>query len=316
MGDQCDLTAIIPTHNRAEVLEKCIRALGRQSIPADSYEVVVCDDGSSDDTRGRVEAASREVACPVRYLFQTNRGANSARNRAVGEAEGRILLFINDDTIATPGMLEAHLDTHAGYPDEAVGVLGKVAISPEVPPSFFAKLHLDASYDLWEGEVDLDWRAFYTCNVSVKKTFLLKYGLFEEGLRYHEDVELSERLSHFGFRIIYNVEALAYHYHFLTEDAFLRAAGRDGTALAQWHRKSPNLRKELACFGFAETSSPLLRMKHKLGDMLINRWTIPYLLPVARYFSRNMGGLALTMYRKIYQSLKREAARNALKDGG
>ena len=59
----------------------------------------------------------------------------------------------------------------------------------------FAKLHLDANFSLWKGQTELDWRAFYTCNVSVKKSFLVKFGLFEESLRYHEDVELGARLA-------------------------------------------------------------------------------------------------------------------------
>jgi glycosyltransferase involved in cell wall biosynthesis len=312
MDDQKALSVIIPTHNRAIILEKCIMALSRQSVSHESYEVIVSDDGSQDDTRERVERAAGDISCPVLYLHQPNQGANRARNRAVAQAAGRLLLFINDDTIASPTMLEQHLVTHHDHPEENVGVLGRIVISPDVPPSFFAKLHLGQSYDYWKGRRDLDWRAFYTCNVSVKKTFLVKYGLFEETLRYHEDVELSERLSHHGFRLIYNPDALGYHDHFLTEEGYLRAAGLDGKALAVWHRKAPALRGELAFFGFAPTASLPQRLKHKMGDVLVNRLTTPYLLKAAQYLSTRCEAPALFVYRKIYQAMKREAVRNAL----
>ena len=312
MDDQKALSVIIPTYNRAIILEKCIVALSRQSISPQLYEVIVSDDGSQDDTRERVERSSKAAACPVLYLHQQNQGANRARNRAVAQSAGRLLLFINDDTIAAPAMLEQHLATHGDHPEEGVGVLGRIVISPEVPPSLFAKLHLSQSYDYWNGRRELDWRAFYTCNVSVKRAFFVKYGLFEETLRYHEDVELSERLSHHGFRLIYNPDALGYHDHFLTEEGYLRAAGLDGKALAIWHRKAPALRSELAFFGFAPTASLPQRIKHKMGDVLINRLTTPCLLRAARYLSTRCEGLGLFVYRKIYQAMKREAARNAL----
>ena len=249
MGDAFDLTVVVPTHNRAAILEKCIRALDRQTLPPDSYEVIVSDDGSEDDTRERAEQAAREARCRVRYLYQVNQGANKARNEAIRIAEGRILLFINDDTIAAPHMLAEHMSTHGQYPADSVGVLGRVTISPEVPPSLFAKLHLDAGYDQWKGRTRLDWRAFYTCNASVKREFLLKYGIFEEGIRYHEDLELSERLSRHGFIVIYNPGALGYHDHFLTEESYLNAAKMDGKALAQWYRKIARSRQRTCVSG-------------------------------------------------------------------
>ncbi len=313
MDNYFELTVIVPTHNRAPILQKCIRALGRQTIPRDSYEIIVSDDGSEDDTRLRAEQAAREVSCEVTYLHQPNQGANRARNQAIRHAKGRLLLFINDDTIATPTMLDEHLRTHRHYPAEEVGVLGRVTISPEVPPSLFAKVHLDAGYELWKGQVELDWRAFYTCNASVKKAFLLKYGIFEESIRYHEDVELSERLSHHGFFVVYNPEALAYHDHFLTEESYLNAAKMDGKALAIWYRKAPHLAKELASVGFYLTDSASKRLKYFIADLIINKHTVPHILGLARWLGGRREDLALLFYRKVYKALERESIRDELR---
>jgi len=307
------ISVIIPTYNRASVLKKCLKALCKQSIPADIYEVIVSDDGSEDDTKKVSEEALADTKCLIHYLWQPNKGANAARNNAIRASRGDLLLFINDDTIAIPKMLEEHLRTHQRYPEENISVLGRMTVSPEVPYSIFAKLHLDANYGLWKGMVELDWLAFYTCNVSVKKSFLLKYGLFEESIRYHEDVELSERLSHFGLKIIYNPEALGYHDHYLQEHEYLNVAKKEGIALAKWYKKSPHLKKELAMVGLQATSPLHKKIKYFIGDLIINRLTRTLFVVLARFFARINEGLSLSLYRKIYQSIKRESVRQELK---
>ena len=308
-----DISVIIPSYNRCAILERCLAALITQTMPAKAYEIVVCDDGSADQTRAITESFAAKAACSVVYLFQPNAGANAARNRGVTSAKGRLLLIINDDTIAVPDLLRQHKLSHDQYPEENIAILGRMTISPEVPPSFFAALHLDADYDQWQGKKELDWRAFYTCNVSVKRSFLLKYGLFEEGIRYHEDLELSERLSHHGLKIIYNPAALGYHYHHLEETEYLNAAKKDGKALARWYLKFPHLEKVLVPFGFHLTSDPMKRAYYILGDLVINRYSRPLLLKLARWSIHKNGDLAKFLYWKLYASFRREAINEELK---
>jgi len=307
-----ELTVVIPTYNRSAVLKRCLDALTGQTLSADLYEIIVADDGSSDDTRKTVERYVADSPAQVSYLWQSNAGANAARNLAITEAKGRLLLFINDDTIATPTMLAEHLQTHQHYPDEGVAVLGRVTVSPQIPYSMFSKVHLDASYALWRGKKELDWRAFYTCNVSVKKRFLEKYGLFEELIRYNDDVELSERLSHHGLRVIYNPYALGYHYHCLQEKEYLNVAKREGNALAKWYKKSPHLKSELASMGFYPYMDTAKRIQYFFADLIINRLTIPFFLKIARKISTTREDIALAIYKKLFQALKREAIRHEL----
>jgi glycosyltransferase involved in cell wall biosynthesis len=146
-----ELTVIIPTYNRSSVLMKCLDALRRQTLPGNAFEIIVSDDGSDDDTRIVTEGFARDGSHDVQYLWQPNRGQSAAKNQAILRAKGRLLLFINDDTIATPGMLEQHVRSHEAYPKEHFAVLGRITISPEFACSLFSKLHLDASYRLWEG---------------------------------------------------------------------------------------------------------------------------------------------------------------------
>jgi glycosyltransferase involved in cell wall biosynthesis len=307
-----ECTIIIPTYNRATTLLKCLDALDAQTAAKETFEVIVSDDGSEDKTGEIVETFIRTHDLNVRYLRQPNSGQNAARNRAIEASRGALLLFINDDTIATPTMMERHVSGHRIYPSESVAVLGKVTISPELPRSIFARVHLDCAFSLLESKSKLDWRAFFTCNVSVKKGFLLKYGLFDESLRYNDDIELSSRLSKHGFRIIYDEKSVGYHYHYLTEADYVKLARLSGKTLGLWYKKSPHLRDELASVGFYKAAPIKKRIQYCFADLVINRATRPFFLAIANRLSGSHEDLALMFYRKIYKSLEREGIRSAL----
>jgi len=303
------LSVIIPTYNRCTVLQKCLKALLAQKTRPSDFEIIICDDGSRDDTEATIAGYIEQYPNRIRYLRQSNAGANAARNNAIRHAKGEILLIINDDTIATENMVNEHLAVHDKYPDETVAVLGKVTISPDVPFSLFAQLHLDAMFDLWAPEQWLDWRAFYTCNVSVKKNLLLRYGLFEEKMRYHEDVELSQRLSLHGLRLFYNSKALGFHDHLLQEEEYLVVARREGEAIAYWLKKSPHIKSQLGEFGLYPYWGVLKCLKYYTADIIFNHYVCPLWIKMARFFSRHHQSTALILYQKIFQSIRRQAIR-------
>src|SRR5947207_2978022 len=119
-----DLSVIIPTHNRAALLSECLRALEAQSAPRDAFEVLVLDDGSTDETRRMLEG--RPFDLRLRSYFRPHGGANAARNHGAAAAAGRLLLFLGDDMLAAPDLVAAHLGAHARCPEESTGVLGHI----------------------------------------------------------------------------------------------------------------------------------------------------------------------------------------------
>jgi glycosyltransferase involved in cell wall biosynthesis len=299
------LSVVIPTFNRALILAKCLDALCNQTCEHHLYELVVSDDGSSDETYAVVQKFMARRSPEIRYLRQHNAGANTARNRAIGIARGAILLLINDDIIATPAMIAEHLATHDKYPDDRVAVLGRVTAAPDLPPARLSQLHLDRAYEGLDHRKEHDWRAFLTCNVSMKKSLLDRGGLFEEGIRYHEDLELAERLSHIGLRVIYRPEALGYHDHLLTEAEFFSIAAREARALAFWSRKAPELWPVLGSLGF-EPALPLShRLTHRLLEVAINRATIPLLTSAARHCPSRFDTVSLAIYGQLYRCVLR-----------
>ncbi len=230
----------------------------------------------------------------------------------MGYTSGKCVLFLNDDAIAQPNLLEQHITIHQAYPDEAIAVLGKFIVSPELPYSMFARLHSEQAYGIFEGQGEINWKGFYTCNISVKHSFLEKYGKFDQDLRYYEDVELGERLDKHGLRIIYKPQVLAYHYHYLDEKNFLGYAPFHAKALVGWYQKAPHLKKELAQYGFYPAESLKMRIRYFFDDIFVNSLTIPLWLHLARNLAKNHERLSLSLYKRIFLSISRKTIKNEL----
>ena len=204
------LSVVIPTYNRRPILEKALCALERQQLggPIDAYEVVVVDDGSSDDTVAwlRAEAASFPH---VRLIEQDHGGPAEGRNRGVEHAKGDVIVFIDSDLVVTEGFLLAHAsalhDHWQRHGDRLCFTYGAVINTAnfEDPTSEPHKLR------------DLSWAYFATGNVAIDRQLLERSGLFDTRFRLYgwEDLELGERLRRLGVVLVRCPEAVGYHWH-------------------------------------------------------------------------------------------------------
>ena len=306
-GGAPDISVIIPTYNRREVILECLRDLDRQTLAPERMEIVVIDDGSPDGTLEAVRAAAAGMAVRVICERQENAGASAARNRGIGLANGRILLIINDDTMATPGMLAAHLRLHDDEPDEAIAALGPLAISPKLPDSIYLHLHHDTTLDDLPDRFDLGWRFFMTFNISCKAALLRRGGVFDTTLKWHEDVELGMRLSKLGLRILFARDALGFHYHPMDEAKYLRIADHDGKSLSIWYLRDQALLPDLVALGMHSARLGTRERRHVMADLVINRLTWPVWLGLARALAGPLPGPAMALYRKLFQWRKRRA---------
>ncbi len=98
-----DISVIIPAYNRKDLLPVTLRSLLAQSVPA--QEIIVVDDGSTDDTAAVAEA----FGPPVRVIRQTNAGPAAARNRGFRESRGEFIHFFDSDDVALPNKHEVQL---------------------------------------------------------------------------------------------------------------------------------------------------------------------------------------------------------------
>ena len=122
------VSVVLATYNRLESLIRLLSSLTRQTLPADRFEVIVVDDGSTIPVRGHVNPS--QYAFSVRIIEQANGGPSSARHHGVLEARGEILVLVDDDMDLPPGFLETHLGYHAS--DHPTAVFGRYASDPTI----------------------------------------------------------------------------------------------------------------------------------------------------------------------------------------
>jgi len=231
------LSVIIPTFNREKVLAKALQAYLLQSSPQLIHEILVVDDGSTDGTEAMVLEFSRQSPFPIRYLRQPNKGPAAARNLGIREAASSVVLFTDSDIVPQRELVEQHLDWHKKNPQLEAAVLGYTTWSPELKATPFMRWYGEAgslfAYQHIHGKREVDFRFFYTCNLSLKVAFLRSCAQFDEDFRTaaYEDLDLGYRLSRHGLQLLYNPAATAYHYQFVSfGDACRKTLANDAAA--------------------------------------------------------------------------------------
>jgi len=216
------VTVVIPTFNRAGLLKKALDAYSSQSGSELIRELIVVDDGSTDNTKSVVEEASRKCGFEVRYVRQPNSGPATARNVGIREARAKIILFTDSDIVPDRELVSQHVHWHRENLADSAAVLGYVTWPQEPRPTPFMKWLGEHgalfAYHRLRNQREISYRHMYTCNLSFKASFLRAYGLFDEEFKSAawEDVELGYRLQHAGLRLLYNREAVAFHHQYFT----------------------------------------------------------------------------------------------------
>lgn len=142
MTDLPSVTIAIPTYNRARLLAQTLDGLTRQDYPPDRLEILIIDNNSPDDTRGTVASYAGAPHVP-RHILETQQGANYARNRALAEARGEIIVYGDDDILMGPGWLRALMAPFAADTAKRIGaVAGEVEpIFPDGAPDWVRSFH-------------------------------------------------------------------------------------------------------------------------------------------------------------------------------
>jgi len=239
-----ELSVVLPTYNRANILRVCLAALAFQSLPARRWEVVVVDDGSSDQTESM--CADSPLPFSLRYLRQPNQGTGAARRTGVEHARGDYLLLCNDDTIASSNLLVEHLAFHRSKPRESWAVLGEFRYSEDVGRRALSLFVNTSVFFFPQGALKpgqiCDQAYFVTCNLSVSRQAVLDAGNFDPAFRVAEDTELGTRLARKNIRVIYHPAAKAWHEHAtFTSADLLRRAKAYGAADWDLFQKHPHL---------------------------------------------------------------------------
>lgn len=283
------LTVVVPTFQRRDVVLSSLQALGRQETN-EPFDVVVVVDGSTDGTGDAVRAT--EWPFELGLIEQDNRGLAVARNRGARAARGEILLFIDDDMEAHPGLVAAHLDAHD---QGAEAVVGAMPLHPRSPRSI-----LSAGVGHWADELArrcaqpgyvLTPDDIFGGQLSIRRELFDRLGGFDErftagGEFGNEDVDLSHRLVAGGNRVVFRSDAITYQRFVVTAGEHLRRWVEVGQADVKLARLHPGLDPSLRAATLDSAPQALLerivlaapRLAHavmgplrRLGILLVDR---------------------------------------------
>ena len=220
------VTIAIPTHNRARTLNETLDSLKAIAIPDDALlECLVIDNASTDDTARVVEAAANSSPpFPIRRVFEARQGSSCARNRAVDEAGGDFILFLDDDATADREWLCAILSAmeHRSL-DAACGmVLPRWSTPPPrwLGPRLWVKLAVHDRAAIESGPAN-DVEAlqnYFSANVGFRRSAFERFGRFREDLGVvgknpmsGEDTELFARIIAGGGKMGFVAGAIVHH---------------------------------------------------------------------------------------------------------
>ena len=190
------------TYNRAAILERVLDACFEQTVPEDAYEVVLVNDGSTDDTAATIGRARARARCAFTVVEQSNSGLAKGRNAGIARAAGERIVFIDDDVLVLPNFVAEHLRAHAAHPQAIVrGGAIEVESFDDLPPPVWRVKDYSGNY-------------FWTTNVSLPLATMRAIGGFDESFSEYgwEDIDVGLRLRGRGVKAVFNPKALVYHF--------------------------------------------------------------------------------------------------------
>lgn len=213
-------SVLVPTYRRPVLLRECVAAVLEQLEEGD--EIVVCDDDSRDETLSVLESFGDPR---LSWVSQPNGGCGAARNGAIRASHNELLVFVDDDEPPRPGWLRAHRELHD--PERRMMVMGRRELlvprrgRSEVIPSHIPTL---------EGPVANEG------SFSLRREVLREVGLFRDGMRRGEDIELFWRLRSAGVEFVLARDAITRHSIDRSFEVFYKERVNGGKASAELRR--------------------------------------------------------------------------------
>ena len=285
-----DITVIIPTHNRSEILKRTLQGFCEQTAGDLAWELIIVNDGSTDSTDRTV--MDFESLLPLRYLRQTKSGVSCARNLGLREARSPIVLFLDDDVIPSPHLLFEHARFHQERFGLEFVLVGYVTWLPDAAITPFMRWYGEFGglfgYSLLKDDQEGDPRYLYTCNISFKTEFLRGSSGFNERLSVMEDHELGYRLKQRGMKMYFRLAALGYHNQSFTFDQACRRLERYSGGLPAFclTEAGPRMVRRRA------------RLRFRLAEAVV-KMVVPVLSPLCRLMDSSVR-LPNAIYRLFY----------------
>jgi glycosyltransferase involved in cell wall biosynthesis len=216
-----EISAIVATRNRAVYLRKALQSLVTQSLDPGSYEILVVDNGSQDETK---QTISEFAAAPnLRYFFEPVPGVSRARNLGWRAARGAFVAFLDDDAVASQDWLALYLQAFETFDMEIGSIGGRVELVWEaLKPDWLSdeKLGILSVYRYSDRPVVLSagqWLSI--CNLAYPRHVLqaasgLREDLGRKGnvLLTSAEYDLKRVLDERGLPSIYHPDIVVWHH--------------------------------------------------------------------------------------------------------
>lgn len=235
------ISVVISTFNRLPLLQELLDALGRQTIGASNFEVIIVDDGSKEPAAPALER--RRDAFKLTVITQQNAGAAAARHAGIMKATGELIVITDDDMLVPPDFLAEHQKVHdAGH----TVVLGHIAAADDLGRKpLFERFHADqlARFVARYRDNPTAVRGVMVCtgNVSFRRADYLQVGGFDRSLDRSEDRELGVRLQKAGAKLYFAEKAVTTHRSEHTDlSVWMRRNYNYGVYDSRIHHKHPD----------------------------------------------------------------------------
>ncbi|OGK21643.1 hypothetical protein A3C23_02605 [Candidatus Roizmanbacteria bacterium RIFCSPHIGHO2_02_FULL_37_13b] len=211
------LSIIIPTYERTKDFAEILNVINK-IIENLSYveEMLIVDDNRNKEFK-KYTINSQATLKKFRCLTTNHRGSAAARNFGIRSAKGNVILFLDDDILPSIDSINNHYNYHQKNRGDNKCLVGKVITPKKISLNNSFTRNVDEQ-NLQFGKQQLsgivDFRYFYTCNVSMKKNFMLKHGLFNEIFKdaLYDDIELAYRLEKKGLQIYFDKKNIVEHF--------------------------------------------------------------------------------------------------------
>lgn len=225
------ISVVVPAYNAADTIAGCLQALQHQLyVDPSVVEIIVVDDGSSDETARLAEKAGVQLIC-----HPQKRGAAAARNSGIRAARGEIVCFTDADCVPRSDWIAQIIspldDTNI------IGCKGTYATKQREIVARFVQLEYEDKYDRLLGQRRIDFIDTYSA--AYQRQVLLANDGFDENILYVEDQELSFRLAARGYEMVFQPTAVVYHWHSHSLAAYARKKFMIGYWKSQVIRRFP-----------------------------------------------------------------------------
>lgn len=214
----CKVTVAIPTYNRADFLRQTLAGIVAQQFPRDHFEILVIDNNSSDHTRAVVAEFAAAHPAP-RYIHEPQQGLDHARNRAIAEARGEIILFGDDDILVRPDWIAQMAVPFLADPTRSIGAVGGevIPVFPQGLPDWIREWHAPLQFRTDTGPIS-ERQSPMGANLAFPKWVFDQLGLFHTALdraagNYFSggDTEMVRRVRNAGFEVWFSPGAAVKH---------------------------------------------------------------------------------------------------------